>query len=223
MQSTDLTLTLPEGMQLPVPEYADPEAVRREEVISWDVYPEAGVVGFLSVVLGDIAVARESGEDIDSIASVELTPIDEDSYYAYVEMRLREADATLMSTFADRRLVVVPPVVYTDRETVHVTVLGEEKALSGLLNRFPDDVGVTVERVGDHQRRPGTLASRLTDRQYEAIEVAQRVGYFEVPRQGSLETVASQLDCSESPASTLLRKAQANLVDGALGKQPQSP
>lgn len=222
MQSTDLTLTLPEWMQLPVPEHADPDDVRREEVISWEVYPDAGVVGFLSVVLGDIDAARQSAEDIDPVESVSLTPIDEDSYYAYVEMSLREADATLMATFADRRLVVVPPVVYTDRETVHVTVLGAEDALSGLLDRFPDDVGVTVERVSDHQRRPGTLASRLTDRQYEAIEVARAVGYFEVPREGTLATVADRLDCSESAASTLLRNAQANLVDGALGDRPES-
>lgn len=209
-------------MQLPVPEHADPDDVRREEVISWEVYPDAGVVGFLSVVLGDIDAARQSAEDIDPVESVSLTPIDEDSYYAYVEMSLREADATLMATFADRRLVVVPPVVYTDRETVHVTVLGAEDALSGLLDRFPDDVGVTVERVSDHQRRPGTLASRLTDRQYEAIEVARAVGYFEVPREGTLATVADRLDCSESAASTLLRNAQANLVDGALGDRPES-
>lgn len=222
MQSTDLTLTLPEWMQLPVPEYADPDAVRREEVISWDIYPDAGVVGFLSIVLGDIDTARQSAEDIDPVESVSLTPIDEDSYYAYVEMSLREADATLMATFADRRLVVVPPVVYTDRETVHVTVLGADEALSGLLDRVPDDVGVTVERVSDHRRRPGTLASRLTDRQYEATRVARAVGYFEVPREGTLATVADRLGCSESAASKLLRNAQAELVDGALGDRPES-
>lgn len=218
MQSADLTLDLPEWMQLPVPEYADPDAVRREEVLSWQAYPSEGVVGFLSVVLGDIEAARQSAADVDPIESVALTPIDEDSYYAYVEMQLREADSTLMRALQDRRLVVVPPLVYTDRATLQVTVLGEEAALSGLLDRLPDDVDVTVDRVSDHQHRPGTLASRLTDRQFEAVEVAREVGYFDVPREESLATVADRLDCSESAASTLLRKAQANLADAAIGK-----
>ncbi|MHB9288301.1 helix-turn-helix domain-containing protein [Halobacteriales archaeon Cl-PHB] len=217
MQSADLTIQLPEWMQLPVPDYAADETVRREEVLSWRVYSDDGVVGFLSLVVGDLEAARKSAADLDPLRNAEFAPVDDDTFYAYAEMDLREADASLMGTFADRGLVVVPPIVYTDADTVHVTVLGEESSLSGLLERFPDDVEVSVDRISDHQHRAGSLAGRLTDRQFEALEVAREVGYYEVPRDGALAEVAAALDCSEAAASTLLRKAEAALVDAALG------
>ncbi len=217
MQSADLTIQLPEWMQLPVPDPVSEDTVRREEVLSWRVYPEDEVVGFLTLVVGDLETAREAAEDLEPLRKAEFARIDDDTFYAYAEMDLREADASLMGAFADRGLVIVPPIVYTDADTVHVTVLGEESALSGLLERFPEGVDVTVDRVSEHQHRAGSLAGRLTGRQFEALEVARKVGYYEVPRDGSLAEVAGALDCSEAAASTLLRSAEAHLVDAALG------
>lgn len=216
MQSADLTLRLPEWMQLPTPAYVDGSTVLREEVLSWRAYPDEGVISFLSLVVGDLAVARRAAEDVEPVRSFDVTVVDADTFYAYVEMDLREADTTLLAPLQDRGLVVVPPVTYTDEATVHVTVLGEETALSGLLEAFPDDLAVTVERVSDHQRRPGSLASRLTARQFEALETAREVGYYDVPRTGDLATVADELACSKSAASTLLRNAESQLVDAAL-------
>ncbi len=85
-----------------------------------------------------------------------------------------------------------------------------------MLEAFPDDVRVEVERVSDHQRKAETLAGRLTARQFEAMETARAAGYYDVPRSGSLADVAAALECSESAASTLLRTAEAELVDAAL-------
>ena len=133
-------------------------------------------------------------------------------------MDLRAADATLLGAFDEPGLVIVPPIVYTGREHVHVTVLGESNALAGLLDRVPDDIGVEVHRVSDHQRRAETLAGRLTARQFEALEVAHEQGYYDVPRTGSLADVAAALECSESAASTLLRSAESALVEAAVAR-----
>jgi predicted DNA binding protein len=215
MQSADLTLRLPPSMQLPAPE--EPlESFQREEVLSWVVDPDSETVRFLSLVVGDPGALGNLAEDLDSVRRYDVTPIDEETFYGYVEMDLRAADATLLGTFDVPGLVVVPPMVYTGRENVHVTVLGEPEAMSGLLERAPDEVGVEVERVSEHQRRSETLAGRLTSRQFEALEIARDAGYYEVPRSGDLATVAERLECSESAASTLLRSAEAELVDAAL-------
>nr|WP_281245282.1 helix-turn-helix domain-containing protein [Natronorubrum texcoconense] len=64
--------------------------------------------------------------------------------------------------------------------------------------------------------RVETFAGRLTARQFEAMETARECGYYDVPRNGSLEEVASALACSESAASTLLRTVESRLVDVAL-------
>lgn len=213
MQSTDLTVHLPESMRLPVPEHVEGY---REELLSWRRYEE--VVGFLSLVVGDAGEVRAMGDEIDAVRRFDVTPFDGETCYVYAEMDVRAADRRLFGTFADRRLVVVPPVVYPDPGTVQFTVLGEPDALSGLLSAFPDEVTVDVERVSDHRRRAGVLAGRLTARQFEALEAARRLGYYDVPRTGSLSAVAAELDCTESAASTLLRTAEAGLVGAALGQ-----
>ncbi|MFC6952835.1 helix-turn-helix domain-containing protein [Halorubellus litoreus] len=218
MQSADLTLTLPESMQLPVPEWVDDDVVDREEVLSWQVRPGEDAVYFLSLVTGDLEAVRELGETAEVARTADVTPVEgADAFYVYAEVPLREADTAFMSTFDAPGLVVVPPIAYTATDTVHVTVLGEDDALSGILDGLPDAVDATVERVSEHGRLGGALAGRLTRRQFQAVAVARDVGYYDVPRDGDLATVADELDISQSAASTLLRNAERALVDAALG------
>ncbi|RQG93205.1 bacterio-opsin activator [Natrarchaeobius halalkaliphilus] len=216
MQSTDLTFRLPNRMQLPIPVPDSDLEFHREELLSWHVDIETGRVRFLSLIVGDRDAIRETATDLDVVHRFDLTPIDRDTFYAYAVMDVRAADSTLMGAFDAPGLVVVPPVVYTGRETVHVTVLGEPDALTDLVERFPDDVGVEVDRISDHQREAETLAGRLTGRQFEAMKAARAAGYYDVPRTGSLAEVATRLECSESAASTLLRTIESKLVDAAL-------
>ena len=217
MQSADLTLRIPPSMQLPVPE-GTLESFQREELLSWELDHESGVVRFLSVVVGDRDVIDGLADDLEYVHRYDLTPVDDDTFYGYAEMDLRDADASLMAAFDIPGLVIVPPIVYTGRENVHVTVLGEPEAMSRVVDRFPEDVGVEVRRVSEHQRPMETLAGRLTARQFEALEIAHEEGYYEVPRDGSLAAVADELDCSESAASTLLRSAESALVEAAVAR-----
>lgn len=77
---------------------------------------------------------------------------------------------------------------------------------------------VELDPAGEDHRLAGTLAGRLTMRQFEAIKVAWDLGYYEVPRETELADVAAELDCTESTASALLRKAERALVNAALGR-----
>jgi predicted DNA binding protein len=52
----------------------------------------------------------------------------------------------------------------------------------------------------------------LTDRQYQAVETATRLGYYDVPRTVSLLAVANDLGVAEATASELLRRAESNLM-----------
>lgn len=54
---------------------------------------------------------------------------------------------------------------------------------------------------------------RLTDAQSEALEAAYKAGFFEVPREVSLEELAERLGRSRSSLSTLLRRAVQALVE----------
>ncbi|MFC4359372.1 helix-turn-helix domain-containing protein [Halobium salinum] len=213
MKSLDVTLRLPPPMRLPVPESAE-AAVEREEMVAWQGHAD-GTVSFLSVVAGDLAVVRAAVADLDPVQSVEFAPIDDDTFYLYAEMETTPADVALWETFEERRLVVVPPVVYLDTDVVRLTVLGDPDALRGVVADLPDEVGVEVDRLSDHRHPATSLAGRLTNRQFEAVRTARELGYYEVPREASLAAVADALDCSESAASTLLRKGERALVDAA--------
>jgi predicted DNA binding protein len=216
VKSVDLTLSLPTWMQLPVPDHVASDAVVREELLSWQVHPDGETVSFLSLVVGDLAASQAAAGDVAVIQQASFTPVDDETFYAYVTMENRDADSALMDTLQLPGLVLVPPVVYTDEATMQVTVLGEEDTLSSVVARIHDDVSVSIERVSDHGRLGGSLAGRLTRRQFEAVEVARDLGYYAVPRTASLAEVAAELDISESAASSLLRKAEQALVDAAL-------
>lgn len=68
-----------------------------------------------------------------------------------------------------------------------------------------------VDRVGEDvetSNGPG-----LTARQTDVFEAAHRAGYFEIPREASIQAVADQTSVSKSTASEILRRAVRNLVD----------
>jgi DNA-binding CsgD family transcriptional regulator len=53
----------------------------------------------------------------------------------------------------------------------------------------------------------------LTDRQREALRIAYELGYFDIPRQASLDEVAAELGISASSVSERLRRAQTELIE----------
>lgn len=219
MQSVDITLRLPDSMQLPVPEYITRDTVVREELLSWNVRERDEVICFLAFVVGDREACHAAVEDLDSVNRCDFTCVDDDTFYVYAEMDLRRVDRILLEILDSQSVVLVPPVVYTNTATVHLTVLGEQEALSRVVDGIPDAVTVEIDRVGEHRHRAGSLVGRLTARQFEAIDVARDLGYYAVPREASLLDVATVLDCSESAASTLLRNGEQALVNAALGRE----
>ena len=56
----------------------------------------------------------------------------------------------------------------------------------------------------------------ITDYQREALTLAREQGYFSVPRETSLETLATELGISEQAVSERIRRGTARLVDTAL-------
>ncbi|UPW00673.1 helix-turn-helix domain-containing protein [Halorussus gelatinilyticus] len=217
MKSLDVTIRLPPEMQLSVPERVAPgDAFEREELLSWHTHEDEGVEYFLSLVAGDIESLRAALAAVEEVRWFDLAPVDDDAFYAYVAMDLRPEDEAWRSAMDGRRVVVVPPIVFGPDGAVALTVLGDPEELRQVVADFPEQVEVEVERVSDHRRLAGSLAGRLTMRQFEAIGTARELGYYEVPREADLAAVADELDCTQSTASALLRKAERALVDAAL-------
>lgn len=78
-----------------------------------------------------------------------------------------------------------------------------------------EDAGddVTVHRLFDAEgQRTGRATLAITDGQYEALCLAVENGYFEVPREVTLQELAGMYGCTHQALSELLRRATGSLA-----------
>lgn len=219
MKYLELTLEQAERFRHPMESFiVESDAVGREELVSFNFSGAEDEEYLLFYVEGDLPTYEGAISGVDSVRDYQLTPIDDDRFYAYVVQEEREPYTAFRRPFDERNLVLVPPVVWPGDDTIRMTVVGDGEDLRGLIQEIPDAIGVDVERIGDYDRRHGTVAGDLTDRQYEAVRVAVETGYYAEPRTATLEDVAAELGCATSTASDHLRKAEARVMARLVGR-----
>jgi predicted DNA binding protein len=162
---------------------------------------------------GPIDPYREAITAAQFVTDYDLTPIDADSFYAYVEHETRDSDRQLRNSFEGKHVVLVPPVVYDADGTTRLRIVGRADALEAVIETVPDAIDVTVESIGEY-RGPSQGTLDLTDRQREVARTAVEMGYYDVPRDASVADVAARLDCAASTVSDHLRKAERAVMAG---------
>ena len=80
-------------------------------------------------------------------------------------------------------------------------------------------VGVTFDlrQVFTAEDGTGVTASNLTPEQHEALAVGLEMGYFDVPRETSLQSIADSLGISDTAVSYRLRRGLKTLVKESVG------
>jgi predicted DNA binding protein len=73
------------------------------------------------------------------------------------------------------------------------------------------NTGFTLRKLVSDERGEDSGIG-LTDRQRQALVTSYRMGYFDIPRQASLDDVATELDITASSLSERLRRAQSHLI-----------
>lgn len=213
MKYLDVQFRQPDSMLHPMQEVIRfRDVIDYEELLAWNILPNEGVECSLFYVEADPKRYTPAIESVGTVIEYDVTPIDDESFYVFVRERTREPERRLRQVFADLRLLVVPPIVYDDDAALGMTVIGNGENLRTLVETVPDEIEVEVEEIGEYDRRHGSAAGALTVRQFEAIEAATDLGYYDVPRSASLAEVAAELDCAESTASTLLRRAESTMM-----------
>ncbi|ARS90427.1 helix-turn-helix domain-containing protein [Natrarchaeobaculum aegyptiacum] len=99
----------------------------------------------------------------------------------------------------------------------------DRDALTNAYERLLErDISADLRRVTDvtNATEPDT---RLTPEQREALEAALQYGYFEIPRQISMEELAAELDISHQALSERFRRAYETLVDEELQPAGEPP
>jgi len=214
MQATRVALKIPAEHLHPMHQFVcESPAIDRETILERD----AG--GEMTTLLLHVAGDRQQYEQtIDEVPEVEewTTTAAEEGFYVYVRTRLRPREQQYHQALDRDAVLVVPPVELRSDRTVRQTMVGHSDALSAALEALPDTVDVEVLRTGTYDRSSG---ARVSERQLEALATAWDAGYYEVPREGDIKTVAGELDCASSTASDLLRRAERRVVAATLDER----
>lgn len=220
MKSMHCTLRFEESAMHPVHRrIAAEDAFVRDELLYGHRTAE-GPDTMLFYAEGDCDAFADALADTDRIVDHEVTPLDGSSCYAYVREDMAEFDVRLQEAFEGPGLLVVPPVEFRSDGTARLTVVGEPEALQAALEDVPAEATVEVERIGEYDGSAPVPGADLTDRQREAAAAALEVGYYDVPRSGSLAAVADELDCAPGTASEHLRKAERAALTAAVDREP---
>jgi hypothetical protein len=214
MRYFDLHLSQPDHLLHPMQSFIrHGDAVSYEELLTWAFRPDAAVEYELFYVVAERGPYERELAATAAVLDYTLSPVDEDAFFLYVRQQTQGADERLRAAFAERGLLVVPPVRFDDAADMWLTLVGDGDRLGEALDELPPGVSVDVEAIGPYDRRRPARTSALTDRQLAAVATAVELGYYDQPSQATLEDVGAALDCAASTAGTLLGRAERAVME----------
>lgn len=173
-------------------------------------------LGIMHYIDGAIEPFRERIDTIEPVLAYELTPANENGFYAYIRDATTEPLRTMFAAVTHGPSLVIPPIEFTADGTLTYSVFGPSGEIQAGIERVPDPVEVSITEVTGMAATPGVLETLLSARQREAIEAALSAGYYEIPRSSGIEAIADDIDCAPSTASEHLRKAESTLLRSML-------
>lgn len=184
--------------------------VSRSELLVWGPQLETTTLSWFDA---DPAAVERLLERVDTVIEFHLVAGDGGSY-AFTDRESTEFDSAVLSRIAESQLVFVPPLSFHENGEIRVEVVGEQSRLAAFFDAVRGLIDIRLEAVHSFDRHG--QAATVTDRQRQALSAAADVGYYELPRTGSVADVASELGCAHSTAGELLRKAEISVVRGFL-------
>ena len=207
-----IELRYPSDLLHPIHRLVDEsEAVERDVLVHGTVLGEPDDT-FLFYVEGDIDVYADALRSVDRIREFEVTRIDEAGYYVLLTQRRDAVDDAMFDPLRRTGVVVVPPIDFRPNGVARLTVIGKGGPLREALSGLPDRIDTTVLRIGEYDWRQELFDPGLTDRQFDALAAAVESGYYDCPREASVDDVAARIDSSTSTASEHLRKAESAVM-----------
>lgn len=212
MKSYRVTLSYSEETINPMHEFiGECEDVKQDRLLHGTLTDD-GLDTFLFYVEGDRDAYIEAIEQYSAIRTYDVTEINEDSFYIYFEQENPEFDQAVFAAFSRSGVIVVPPVDFSSGGLARLTMLGDPNQVKGALADLPAGVETEVTRISDYEGEPPGVLSSLSDRQLEAITAGVDVGYYEIPRQGSVADVGQQMGCASGTAAEHLQKAESRII-----------
>jgi len=190
--------------------------VREARVLDWNGAVEDASTTLIAID-GDPDPFAESATATPGIESVELAETRYEQTYALVVARPRATPMFDAITEARARPGVVfrKPIVYRD-STILCRVVGDPGPLQSAVEAAPDAMETQIEEIETIRGDLEQPASRLSERQREAVDVALDLGYFDYPRGATHEDVARELGCAAQTVSEHLQKAEGKVIRASM-------
>ncbi len=159
---------------------------------------------------GDLGHGMEALEADPEVLSVERSAASDG--LVYLHFRANALMTDLLGIFRRYEIVVDWPMEYTDQGGLRITMLGEDAKIREAIAEIPDGIRITLEGIGEYHPDMRRIASLLTERQQELLELAIEEGYYEMPRRATLTDLADRADISAGTVGEHLRKIESKLV-----------
>jgi hypothetical protein len=180
--------------------------VSRMELLVWGPTDDVTALSWFDA---DADTVRALFGAVETVTAVDLVE-DDAGTYAFTRQTDYEFADALLEVVGDAEAAFLPPVTFLDAGEARFEAAGRPAALGEFHDRLRDLVDVRIARVREFRRE--AAAADLTARQRAALSAGVAVGYYDVPRTGSVDDVAAELDCARSTAAEHLRKAESAVV-----------
>lgn len=121
----------------------------------------------------------------------------------------------VLSAISETHLVVLSGTGTSDGWRFEVR--GETRDEIGAFRTYCQDNGIPIDITAVHALLPIQGAGyELTDTQREALVLAYKRGYFNSPREASLQEIAAELDITQQSLSSRLRRGHRRLIAATL-------
>lgn len=168
-------------------------------------------LGLLIYIEGDIDTFRNQIQQKPEVLDFEIMITDDSCFYTYFQTELNGISKQLFATLTRGSLLMVPPYNYGDG-SVTISLFGPTDEVQEAVAQVPDPFEVTINEVSGMEATPGLTEPLLSERQYDALEAATDIGYYDIPRQGTYEDIAARIGCAPSTAAEHLRKAESKII-----------
>jgi hypothetical protein len=165
---------------------------------------------------GDPRAVAEAIRDHPDVLDYELLHCDDERMLSKYETH----DQALFEFLGGSSLLPEFPLV-VENGVMSFGITASQQEFSEFGDRL-DDSGLRYELVSV-VHRDDAAGGALTDRQRECLDVAWRMGYFEVPRDCTLAEVADSLDVDTSTVSETIRRGTARVLEQFMMERRRSP
>ena len=187
------------------------------------VVPTSGrIVPFFWAIGGDLSTFERDLAEREGVESLEVcdTATDrEGTPRALFEVAWNPAKEDFMHNVVNARATILEAIGTNDTWKFEIRFMDQSDVTA-----FQDackraEVGFRVDRVYTLDEWHVRTSYQLTEKQQELLLTAIEEGYFDVPRNTSLDELAVHFDVSRQALSERLRRAHATLIRNALAAE----